>query len=248
LGWYLSPLGIWLGVAGICLLVWKADWQKSVLLLTGLFFVLFYVWRIRNNPVQIYAMRRYVPVVMPLFVLGAAYFVGWIAGHKQIWAKGVAVGIAVLWLGGIVWSARGFVSRIDYVGMPEQIARLSGQFEPGAVVIFNDAKTIGQGDIIGTPLKYLHGLEVFTLRDPAVLTTAVFDEALAQWQAEGRKVYWLDVADGHEWPSQNWQLAEVGPYTLETTVLEANYDRKPTEVLNQIWSGTIMEVQHVQNN
>jgi hypothetical protein len=243
LGWYLSPLGVGLGILGICLLIWYSDWQKSVLLITGIFFALFYIWRIRNNPAQIYAMRRYVPVVMPLLVMGAAFFVGWLAQFKSYWVKGTAVLLTVLWLVGIVWSARGFVSRVDYVGVPEQISQLSTQFDSGAVVIFNDAQAIGQGDIIGTPLKYLHGLEVFTLRNPDGVTTAVWDEALTQWQAGGRTVYWVEVADGIEWPSANWNLTEVGAYSIETTVLEASYDHKPTEILNKVWSGTIMEVQ-----
>lgn len=242
LSWYLAPLGIALGVAGICLLVWQADWQKSILLLTGIFFVLFYMWRIRNNPVQIYAMRRYVPVVLPLFIIGAAYFMGWLAQFKGKWGKTTAVFLTLLWLGGIIWSARGFVSRVDYAGMPEQVAQLSAQFNPGAVLIFNDAQTIGQGDLIGTPLKYLHGHEVFTLRNPDGVTTAVWDEALRQWQAAGRTVYWIEVADGHVWPLTNWNLTEVAAYSLETTILEARYDRKPTEILNKVWAGTVFEV------
>jgi len=242
-GWYLSPLGIWLGIFGICLLVWYADWQKSVLIMMGVFFALFYLWRIRNNPVQVYAMRRYVPVVLPLFVMGAAYFIGWVASRKQLWLKGTAVIMAVLWVGSIAWSARGFISQVDYLGMPKQIAQLSHQMEPDAIVIFNDPAVIGQGDIIGTPLKFLHGIDVFTLRNPDVLTTAVFDEALAKWQTEGRTVYWADVPNGHPWPSTRWRLTETGTYLIETTQLEAPYDHKPTEILNKSWSGTIMEVQ-----
>jgi 4-amino-4-deoxy-L-arabinose transferase-like glycosyltransferase len=247
LGWYLSPLGIWLGILGTCLLIWYADWQKSVLIMMGIFFALFYLWRIRNNPVQIYAMRRYVPVAFPLFVIGAAYFVGWLAKHRQLWVKATAVILAILWLGSTVWFARGFVSQVDYVGMPEQIAQLSQQMAPNAIVIFNDPAVIGQGDIIGTPLRFLHGIDVFTLRDPDGITTAVFDEALAQWQAGGRTVYWADVPDGYAWPSATWELTEVGSYLIETMTLEARYDRKPTEILNNRWSGIIMEVQPSQS-
>lgn len=242
LGWYLSPVGIWLGVLGICLLVWYADWQKSVLIVLGIFFALFYLWQIRNNPVQIYAMRRYVPVVMPLFIVGAAYFVGWLAQYRQWWAKLTAVLIAVIWLGSFVWSARGFVNQTDYVGLPQQIAQFSQKVDENAIIIFNDPAVIGQGDILGTPLRFLYDIDVLTLRHPDDLSTAVFDETLAQWQADGHTVYWADVPNGHPWPSNSWELKEVDSYYIETTSLEGRYDVKPSAILTNSWSGTLMEV------
>ena len=75
LGWYLALPGIWLGVAGICWMVWRVDSRTAVLLAVGLSFTVVYVWNIRANPHQIYVMRRYVPAVVPFFLLGAAVLI-----------------------------------------------------------------------------------------------------------------------------------------------------------------------------
>ena len=79
LGWYLGPAGIALGVAGMCWMLVKDLNRRTVFLLgTGLFFSLLYLWRIQANPHQIYAMRRYVPVVLPFFIITAAYLINWL--------------------------------------------------------------------------------------------------------------------------------------------------------------------------
>ncbi len=74
MGWYLSPLGVWLGMIGISAMVAREDWQRAWPVLgVGLSFSFIYLRNIFNNPFHIYAMRRYVPVVLPFFVLGIAY-------------------------------------------------------------------------------------------------------------------------------------------------------------------------------
>src|SRR5690606_21263060 len=42
LGWYLSPLGVWLGVGGVCLMLWRGNRPVWPALLVGLFFSLLY--------------------------------------------------------------------------------------------------------------------------------------------------------------------------------------------------------------
>jgi hypothetical protein len=275
LGWYLSPVGVWLGILGICLLIWRADRRSAVMVGVGLLLSLLYLWRIQTNPHHIYTMRRYVPVTLPFFIAAAAVLLVWLAAWRKpplpVFSNPYAVIgrplplanangkrytdfglrlpglilaglLAIVWLGGLGWLARGFVSQVDYPGLIAQVESLSQQVEPGAVLIFNDPAPIGQGDIIGTPLKFLFGLDVFTLRDPDALATAVFAEQLDQWQAEGRAVYWLAVADGYDWPLAARPLQSIAPYTITTFALEGRYDRRPTAVLPQVWAGTIWQV------
>lgn len=246
LGWYLSPLGVWLGILGSARLVWRLERRTLLLVGVGLLLSLLYLWRIQTNPHHIYTMRRYVPVTLPFFILGAATLLTWLAAWLMAWRKlpGLLLAglLAAAWLGGLGWLARGFVSQVDYPGLIVQMEEFSQQFAPGSVLIFNDSAPIGQGDIIGTPLKFLFGLEVYTLRDPDALATAVFADQIHQWQAEGRGVYWMAVAEGHDWPLPDWPLVEAGSYHLASSALEGRYDRRPTAVLPREWSGTIMAV------
>jgi hypothetical protein len=243
LGWYLSPVGVWLGVAGIGLLIWRANRETAVMLAINLLITLIYLTNIRANPHQVYAMRRYVPAVMPLFIVGGACFLGWLAAHKKIWLSSTALLLALVWLGGFGWLARGFISQVDYQGILPQLDQLAGQFAPGSILIFNDPAPIGQGDIIGTPLRFLKGHDVLTLRDPEALDGQQFEQTLRRWQMQGHSVYWLMVPDGYEWPLSRWSLDEAGAYDIQVTALEGTFDRRPSQLQALHWRGQFALIQ-----
>jgi len=233
LGWYLSPAGVWLGLAGVAWLVWRLNRRTAVTLAMGLLFALTYLWNIRANPHQIYASRRYVPAVTPLFVMGAAVLIGQVAARKSWWRVGAAALLTAVWLGGIGWNARGFVSQVDYGGMIDQLAAFNAQLEPESVLIFHDPAPVGVGDFWGTPLKFLHGQTVFTLRDPALADAGLLKRTMEGWQNDGRSVYWVGNT---EWLRENGlSFATVGIYTLTANNMEASYTNKPQKVIKIEW-------------
>ncbi|MCL4262181.1 MAG: hypothetical protein KJ069_03160 [Anaerolineae bacterium] len=258
LGWYLSPMGVWLGVAGICLLVWRVNWQTAVMLLITLFFTLFFIWTIRNNPTQIYAMRRYVPATLPLFIVGAAYLLGSLFFRKplpvirkpitdnglRLTAYGLqatAVLLTLLWLGSIAWSARGFISRVDYVGLPEQVAALAAQLDENAIILWNDQSIIGLGDQLGAPLKFQYGHEPLILRNLEALDEITLVNTIKGWQNSGRTVYW--VGDPAWLETQQMPFRETS-VTITSDFLEATTEHKPTAVLPLVWSLRLSKVEN----
>jgi hypothetical protein len=149
--------------------------------------------------------------------------------------------LTLLWLFGIVWSSRGFVSQVDLRNAIAQMDRLNALFEPRSVLLFGDPAPVGMGDLLGTPLRFLYGHDVYPLRAPGALDAARFDEALARWRDAGRQVYWIGVPDGPSWPSR----ASLGPtkeFTFEAAVLENTYDHKPTRVDVTPWRITVAPV------
>lgn len=239
LGWYLSPLGIWLGIGGIALLMWHVDSQTAVLLAVNLVYAGIYLWNIRANPHQIYAMRRYVPSTMPLFIIGGAIVIGWLNTAPKRWLQGLTYLVALLWLGGFAWLARGFITQVDHPNIFPQLAQLSSQFEDDAIIIFNDPAPIGQGDILGTPLRFIFDHDVLTLRDVAQLDTVLFEQQLEKWQQAGKTVYWITVPNAPVWALDGWAVASINTYNIQTAALENVYVRRPTAVLTQTWQGQI---------
>jgi hypothetical protein len=81
-GWYLSPLGIVLGVAGFALW-WRRGMNRAawLFLAIGLVGTVFWVRQSYGTSDQsyIYILRRYIPQVYPAFCLGIAYMLVWIA-------------------------------------------------------------------------------------------------------------------------------------------------------------------------
>lgn len=233
LGWYLSPICIWLGILGICWLVWRVNWETAVMLTVTIFFMLFYIWNIRNNPHQIYAMRRYVPAVLPLFIVGSAALFDLLLRQKQRWLKGVAIVLVVGWIGAIIWSARGFVTQVDYATLPEQLAQINTQFEPNAVILFMDDQPVGIGDFVGTPLRFLFGHDVYKLHTSQAPIPATFADTLKSWQNNGRIIYW--IGDPAWLEEQNIPFTTTAETTISTTALEGSYTQKPAQVLNVEW-------------
>ncbi|HEX6386581.1 MAG TPA: hypothetical protein VF177_18065, partial [Anaerolineae bacterium] len=239
LGWYLSPVGVWLGVLGICILLWQVNRKTAVMLATGLLFSALFIWSIRANPHQIYTMRRYVPAAMPLFIVGAACFVAWLASRRRPWFTGLALALAAAWLGGLLWSARGFVTQVDYRGTLAQISQINDRLAPHSILLFNDQAPIGQGDILGTPLRFLYGHDVLTLRQPDDERLSGLSHAIQQWQAAGRTVYWIDVPAGQVEKAPLASIRLLQPYQVETTILEMTYDHRPSALVQLAWSGDI---------
>jgi hypothetical protein len=242
LGWYLSPVGLALGVGGVAWMLARDVNRRTLFLLgTGLFFSIFYLWRIGANPHQIYAMRRYVPHVLPFFIVTACYLLqrlwAWRAGRLR-W---MSVGLTLLWISGIVWSARGFVSHTDLRGAMEQIAELNSLFEPRSVLLFDDPTPVSMGDVLGTPLHFLYGHDVLTLRKLEGFEHTRMEEMLARWQTAGRHVYWIGAGTDTRWPAKA-ALGVMSDFTFTAAVLENTYDHKPTRVDVTPWRITIAPV------
>ena len=246
LGWYLGPAGVALGVLGMCwMLIKELNRRTAFLLAAGLFFSLLYLWRIQANPHQIYAMRRYVPVVLPFFIISAAFLINWLFVNLRGKARWViSIGLTLVWFSGILLAARGFVSQVDYRGIIGQLDRFNAGLPPHSVLIFGDAAPIGAGDILGTPLRFLYGHDVFTLRDQALLDDARFAEAVAAWRRAGRSVYWIGMPGGPGWPASDQTLGPPADHHLETTILEHAYDHKPTALIVEAWQLPLAQVNH----
>lgn len=233
LGWYLSPLGIGLAAIGTCLLVWEVDRYRIVILVVGLIFSLLYLWRIQANPHQIYTMRRYVPVVMPFAIVSAAYVLGWFLRRNREWFTFVGLTVSLLWIIGLILSARGFVRQVDYDGIIAQFDALDDRLDNRSILIFNDQSAVTRGDKVGTPLRFLYGHDVFSLRSPESLDDEAFRTAIAGWQDSGRTVYW--VGDLSTLPAMGLSAGEPVTFNIVYRVLEAPYDKKPSTVYPVNW-------------
>jgi hypothetical protein len=242
LGWYLSPIGIWLGVLGSCLLLWRVEWKTAVLMAVGFLFTAVYLWNVRANPHQVYVMRRYVPMVAPYFIFSAAYLIGDLLKQAQSkqdaksWQRMgyLALGflLAIAWLLGLGWSARGFISQVDHKGVVLQLADINHDLPPGSVLIFNDQSPVGLGDFWGTPLKFIFGHDVFTLRDLDRLDDRQLAESIKSWQNNGRSVVWIgDPA----WLEENDFQFQEQVREIQSERLESSYEHKPRAIIPEMW-------------
>jgi hypothetical protein len=243
LGWYLSPLGLALGVGGIALMLLReANRRTAFLLVAGGFFALMFLWRIGANPHQIYAMRRYVPQVLPFFTVAGVYLV-WSLWNKLGPRGRIPVALLTLgWIVGIFVCGQPFTMQVDYRGLATQISELSRAFPEKSVVLFSDTSPVGIGDFVGTPLRFLEDKRVFVVRDPAGLDPIRLENAVRHWQEQGYTVYWAATENAMQWPDTALEREQSQAYTIETEMLEGTFDRKPSAVLPGVWRLAIAKI------
>ena len=259
LGWYLSPLGIWLGVLGAGLMLWRVNRRSVMALALGMMFAGVYLWNISANPHHVYVMRRYVPAVMPFFILGAAYLLGYLGFRRADWDR-VAPGflrrllhpagpllvaaVTVGWLAGLGWSARGFVSQVDHAGLTTQIDALAAGLPSDAVLLFNDQSPVGEGDIWGTPLRFIYDFGVFALRQSPDTISPVLVETIKTWQNNDRTVIWVGPANWLDEQGLDYRAEQV---TLSRRRLESSYQHKPYRVDTEVSVLTLNYLEPVTN-
>ncbi len=232
LGWYLSPLGVTMGTLGVAWITWrKLDRRTALFLGIGVFSSYLYLYNILNNPHHVYAMRRYVPAVVPTFLAGAAVFLDrlWIAGRRQVPLRVLAGLAGLALLGQLVWVDRVFLPQVDNQGLTDQLARLAAALPADDLILFDDTAPVGWGDSLGTALAYLYGRPVMTVRqerpDPAILS-----ERLAAWTRDGRGVTIIPGSRPAAFDVPGWELEPAGDMTLTYSSLESSYTHMPQQV------------------
>ncbi len=242
MGWYLSPLGLSLGVAGIAMmLVTEANRRTAFLLAAGGFFSVVFLWRIGANPHQIYAMRRYVPQVLPFFVIASVFALRWLSLRRPPFGRVLAFALTAGWIISIVLLGWPFATQVDYVGLANQIHELDTALPRKAVVLFNDPAPVGVADFLGTPLRFLHGRPVFLLRQEEVDGRALTD-AVAKWRQEGFEVVLLETSAAHPWPLPPTTLGPPQEFVLRFQNLENTYDARPEQIVSAEWRVAIRPI------
>jgi hypothetical protein len=146
ISWYLGPITLGLAVAGLCLLTVGVIRRGSptalvVLAIAGPLTIL-YLWDPSITPMQIWAMRRYVPASLPLLVLAAAAAVDIGASasarffRTNVWPRRIliagAVGMVAFPLGTSLPVGK-FQVQANYLPMVKSTCRTIG---PNAAVLF----------------------------------------------------------------------------------------------------------------
>jgi 4-amino-4-deoxy-L-arabinose transferase-like glycosyltransferase len=244
IGWYVTPLGLLLAVLGLCLLIWRErSLAARVFLAIGLLSTVVYVYNILNNPHHIYAMRRYVPVVIPAMMIWGAYGLTAISRARWRGARWVALLLGLAWLGGMVWQSRVIWRQVDDAGAIAAMTDLNRQLAPGAIVLLDDQSPVGFGDVVGTPLRFIFEHPVFVLRNPQTVTPEALRALVRDWQQREYPVYVISQTDKTVSVADSLPLGAAQRFVLDTTVLQPTYTDYPNQVTSARYDLAIQQVQ-----
>jgi hypothetical protein len=186
LGWFVTPFGLVLGILGLVAVFarWRPRYLFPVLL--ALTVSVFYLYKVRVWNDYPFALRRFVPVTLPLLLGLAAFLLTRLAargGARRAVAALLALGLAAAYARETARIAR----YVDWRGSVRFVADVARRFGPGDLLVFEQPRSI---HLLSLPLWAAHGVNALELArfnpDPDRLHHLV--EA---WRGRWRNVYFV---------------------------------------------------------
>jgi hypothetical protein len=250
LAWYWQPWGLALAVAGSIALFWRSKtiWQW-LFLSVGALFLISFCYDLRNNPIQPYAMRRFMPYAMPFLLMGCGWAVAGLFAirHSSVVSKVLAVALAGLVLGGFWPINERLNSASDYTGLRSNLSSLAAKIPANAVLLTPEQSPLSH---LASPLEFVYERPCLRLsvdaRSPAFVTA--FTQALIQWQKAGRQVFLLSGRANDTFTLAQFQSHTVAAGTLEISAVASSSETLVTEATPIKLSWFLNEVQPVSSD
>ncbi|HVQ29847.1 MAG TPA: glycosyltransferase family 39 protein, partial [Vicinamibacteria bacterium] len=221
MSWFVTPLGLGLGVAGGVLYILEGKRRHLFPGLLLAVFAGFYFYKIRIWNDYYFALRRFVPVVLPfLLVLCALALVRLASRNRRSRLLAGALTLALFaWFARDTWRIARFT---DWYGSVDLVNDLARRFSSDDAVLFEQPKSI---HLLSLPLWAVHGANVLEFArfdpDPERLR-----HLLGAWQGRFKDVYFVHT------PRTNLCgifMERVQAFSFGTYEWERTYDRAPRE-------------------
>jgi hypothetical protein len=219
LGWFVTPLGLGLGVVGFALAI--RDWRSRYLfpMLTAASFSLFYFYKIRVFSDYFFALRRFVPVVLPWLLAFAALSLCWMAA-KGIGGRLLAAGLALFLGASFLRDTLPVARHVDWKDSVRFVDDVARRFGPEDVVIFEQVQSV---HLLSLPLWAVHGTNIVELArfnpDPERLR-----HLIQAWRGRYRNIYFVNT---YRTNLCGLFLQRVQDYFFPTVEWERAYGRPP---------------------
>jgi len=220
MGWYLYPIGLSLAVAGGIALLLRARRSQAFLLLVALTFSLFFFYKVRVWHDHYFAMRRFIPVILPAFFVAIAFLLSSLreSGGRlaTVGSRVVGVLLVALYLvsGHRLWRHDEFQGSLAFV---EDLARHIGDDD---VALFPAQEGLHLLELPLAQLEARNVLEFYTLKPDR----ALLEKLLETWKDRYQDVFFVT----------NYKISLSGLFTrhvkdfeLATEKYEYSYDRPP---------------------
>jgi hypothetical protein len=230
LGWYLSPVGMVLGVVGLLRWVWDRL-SAATWLFFGSFLIASFIFIQETYTVQhyIYTMRRYVPIILPALILGIAWLCHYLWTRRRLgWLGYAAAGVVVLGMSAFfIYTSRVIIAHVEERGAVAQIAELASRFNDKTVLLFSNERD--EPYVVATPLQYVHGINSFVLaRTYPNNRNDIIQGVIERWRRQGYDVKVLLGANGGKLDLPDYTLKPEGYWEYRVPEFEQLRTQKPS--------------------
>ena len=200
---------------------------------------LHYLYDPLESGVQIWSMRRFVPIVLPLLLLAASVAAARaVARVPRPWRQWLAAGSAAALALLVAAPSRAVLGAALWDGAAAQTAAVARAFPPDAVVLANRDLA---GTHLPTSLAYLHGVDAVVVQQRAPDAERM-EQAIGVWLARGRRVFALLGPGEFSFFSARLAAAEVRTARLDVRTLERTTGRAPRASVDHAVRMRILEV------
>jgi len=249
-GWYLSPLGILLGVLGLLRWIWGRLNAATWLFFGSLLVVSFvFIQETYTEAHYIYTMRRYVPVIIPGLLIGVAWacHLLWLRLRPRIVGLVLGSGLALALAVFFIYTSRTIISHVEERGAISQLTQLASRLSEYAppektVVIFSNERD--EPNVVATPLQYIFGIQSFVAnRTYPNINSRVIEGIVTRWQKDGYRVWVMMSANGGKLHFPNLSLKEEWRWEYSVPEFEQLREQKPFNVSHAYLPWGIYSVQ-----
>ncbi|NIV35645.1 MAG: hypothetical protein GWN58_41185 [Anaerolineae bacterium] len=195
LGWYLTPLGLLMATLGLAEILRRESLDRLGFFLTvGVLTIIQYVYNIFSTPYHIYAMRRYVPIVIPMLMIYAAVAIVTTSRVQRVWVgRPVGGSLALVLMAGLVYQARFVLPQRDLRGAVEQLTNLNARLKSEAIILISEPAESLFADTLGVPLRFIFGHDIATVRRDDASVQPFIERMMEQAAQQGRPVQLIAV-------------------------------------------------------
>ena len=255
LGWYLSPLGLCLALAGAILalrqVVLKGQVRPLPLLLLLAAFLLFYGYKSRAFPDNYWVIRRYAEVAIPAMLILAGLAMQRLyrlaSVHPRLGARSAprrfllqACGLGVLTVMAATQTVAAwpFLRQAELGGSWTQMAALASRTREADVILFEHGRA--QEFFLG-PLRNMFGQTVFPLAhtkpDPAS-----FERVVGEFLAKKGRVFLISSEEWTSLDSAKFFFEPRERFYFTSDLVERTFERLPEQMQEVHYSLQIYEV------
>lgn len=219
LGWFITPLGLGLGTLGFAVVLREGRRKHLFPALLFASFAGFYFYKIRIWNDYFFALRRFVPVVLPFLLAFAALALVRLAARNAR-SRLLAGALAAFLLVSFGIDTARIARFTDWRGSVDFVRDLARRFSKDDAVLFEQPKSI---HLLSLPLWALHGTNAleFARFDPE---PERLQHLLAAWRPRFKNIYFIHT------PRTDLCgifLERVQPFSFGTFEFERTYDRAP---------------------
>ena len=244
LGWYLTPLGLALATLGLAIIFVKYPLNRlAFFLAVTTTTTAQYVYRLFNSAAHIYAMRRYVPIVIPallLFTAVALWSLFQLKNRRLGWLAGG--GLSLLLCAGLLYQARFVLPLRDLQGATEHLISLHDQIKPDAMIIMSEPAHHTFADTIGPPLRFLYGHDIATIRQADETALPFIEDMIAYAKERGRPLQIVTIAPIPEVLRQRFALEPVAFVPIRLPKLRNSFTEFPSTLQTVYYGIEIYDV------